>query len=145
MDRQALRDKCKEMGIPFTSKDNNAQLTEKIKKMKMSIETKEGNITPEQIAEWKKKLKVDKLHKLTVKDKDGNPLVGYLKPPGREIKATALSMYSQNKILECGEFIRDNCWLGGDERLKMDGDIADTAAIQASGIIKFLEAELGEV
>lgn len=145
MDRQALRDKCKEMLIPFTSKDNNAQLTEKIKKMKMSIETKEGNITPEQIAEWKKKLKVDKLHKLTVKDKDGNPLVGYLKPPGREIKATALSMYSQNKILECGEFIRDNCWLGGDERLKMDGDIADTAAIQASGIIKFLEAELGEV
>ncbi|WP_131368537.1 hypothetical protein [Chryseobacterium soli] len=113
--------------------------------MKMSIETKEGHITPEQITEWKKKLKVDKLHKLTVKDKDGNALVGYLKPPGREIKATALSMYSQNKILECGEFIRDNCWLGGDERLKMDGDIADTAAIQASGIIKFLEAELGEV
>lgn len=145
MDRQALRDKCKEMGIPFTSKDNNTQLTEKIRKMKMSIETKEGNINPEQIAEWKKKLKVDKLHKLTVKDKDGNALVGYLKPPGREIKATALSMYSQNKILECGEFIRDNCWLGGDERLKMSGDIADTAAIQASGIIKFLEAELGEV
>ncbi|WP_146897011.1 hypothetical protein [Chryseobacterium lathyri] len=111
----------------------------------MSIETKEGNITQEQITEWKKKFKTDKLHKLTVKDKDGNPIVGYLKPPGREIKATALSMYSQNKILECGEFIRDNCWLGGDERLKMSGDIADTAAIQASGIIKFLEAELGEV
>lgn len=145
MGRQALREECRDLKIPFTPKDNNTQLTEKIRKMKMSIETKEGTISPEQIAEWKKKLKVPKLHKLTVKDGDGNPLVGYLKPPGREIKATALSMYSQNKILECGEFIRDNCWLGGDERLKMDGDIADTAAIQASGIIKFLEAELGEV
>ncbi|WP_312399489.1 hypothetical protein [Chryseobacterium sp.] len=111
----------------------------------MSNETKEGIITEDQIAAWKKKLKVDKLHKLTVKDKDGNEIVGYLKPPGREVKATALSMFSQNQILQCGEFIRDNCWLGGDERLKMDGDIADTAAIQASGIIKFLEAELGEV
>ena len=52
-------------------------------------------------------------------------------------------MYSQNKILECGEFIRNNCWLGGDERLMSDGDVADSAAIQASGVIKFLEAELG--
>lgn len=145
MKRQELRDHCKEMNIPFTTKNTNNELINKIQLKKMSIETKEGNISPEQISEWKKKYKTEKLHKLTVKDKDGNPIVGYLKPPGREIKATALSMYSQNKILECGEFIRDNCWLGGDERLKMSGDIADTAAIQASGIIKFLEAELGEV
>lgn len=145
MSRQELRDQCKEMGIPFTVKNTNNELSHKIQLKKMSMETKDGNITAEQITEWKKKFKTDKLHKLTVKDKDGNPIVGYLKPPGREIKATALSMYSQNKILECGEFIRDNCWLGGDERLKMSGDIADTAAIQASGIIKFLEAELGEV
>lgn len=145
MKRQDLRDECKLLGIPFTSKETINQLSNKIRLKKMSKETKEGNITSEQIAEWKKKYKTDKLHKLTVKDKDGNPVVGYLRPPGREIKATALSMYSQNKILECGEFIRDNCWLGGDERLKMSGDIADTAAIQASGIIKFLEAELGEV
>ena len=145
MDRQTLRDECKTLGIPFTPKNTIKELSNKIRLKKMSNETNEGNITPEQIAEWKLKNKTDKLHKLTVKDKDGNPIVGYLKPPGRQIKATALSMYSQNKILECGEFIRDNCWLGGDERLKMSGDIADTAAIQASGIIKFLEAELGEV
>jgi hypothetical protein len=145
MKRQELRDECRLLGIPYTAKNTNNELSNKIRLKKMSNETKQGIITPEQIAEWKKKLKVDKLHKLTVKDKDGNPIVGYLKPPGREIKATALSMYSQNKILECGEFIRDNCWLGGDERLKMSGDIADTAAIQASGIVKFLEAELGEV
>ncbi|MBB4807460.1 hypothetical protein HNP38_002766 [Chryseobacterium defluvii] len=111
----------------------------------MKNETKEGNITAEQIAEWKKKSPTGKIHRLAVKDKDGNSIVGYLKPPGREIKATALSMFSQHKLLECGEFIRDNCWLGGDERLKIKGDIADSAAIKASGIVEFLEAELGEV
>ena len=145
MDRQTLRDECKDLNIPYTSKDTIKELSNKIRLKKMKNETQNGVITDEQIQEWKKKLRVDKLHKLTVKDKDGSPIVGYLKPPGREVKATALSMYSQNKILECGEFIRDNCWLGGDERLKHDGDIADTAAIQASGIIKFLEAEMGEV
>lgn len=111
----------------------------------MSEETKQGVITDEQIAEWKRKHKTDKLHKLSVKVAEGDIAVGYLKPPKREVKATALSMYSQNKILECGEFIRNNCWLGGDERLMSDGDVADSAAIQASGVIKFLEAELGEV
>jgi hypothetical protein len=145
MDRQALRDECKILGIPYTSKNTIKELSNKIRLKTMSNDTKDGNITPEQIAEWKLKNKTEKLHKLTVTDTDGNAIVGYLKPPGRQIKATALSMYSQNKILECGEFIRDNCWLGGDERLKMSGDIADTAAIQASGIIKFLDAELGEV
>lgn len=145
MNRQELREECKSLGIPYTLKNTNNELSNKIRLKKMSNDTKDGNITPEQIAEWKKKYKTDKLHKLTVKDKTGNPIVGYLRPPNREVKATALSMYSQNKILECGEFIRDNCWLGGDERLKMNGDIADTAAVQASGIIKFLEAELGEV
>lgn len=145
MNRQELREECKQLNIPFTLKNTNNELSNKIRLKKMSNLTKEGVITDEQIKEWKKKYKTDKLHKLTVKDTNGTPIIGYLRPPGREVKATALSMYSQNKILECGEFIHDNCWLGGDERLKMSGDIADTAAIQASGIIKFLEAELGEV
>ena len=75
----------------------------------------------------------------------GDVAIGYLRPPSRNHKATALSMYSQNKVLECGEFLRDNCWLGGDSRLQTDENIADSAAIQASGIVKFLSGELGEV
>lgn len=145
MKLQEYRDECTALGIPFTPAETIKQLSNKLKLKKMANETKKGNISNDQIADWKKKYKTDKLHKLTVKVSDNDTAVGYLRPPSREVKATALSMYSQNKILECGEFIRDNCWLGGDERLQTSGDIADTAAIQASGVIKFLEAELGEV
>lgn len=145
MKLQDYRDECTALGISFKPTETIKQLSNKIKLNKMAKETQKGNITQEQIAEWKKKYKTDKLHKLTVKVSGNDTAIGYLRPPSREVKATALSMYSQNKILECGEFIRDNCWLGGDERLQSSGDIADTAAIQASGVIKFLDAELGEV
>ncbi|WP_394749482.1 hypothetical protein [Spongiimicrobium salis] len=139
---------AKEMGIKVSPGDTIKQLDKKIKAKTMAKETQEGNITPEQIAEWKKKH--GKVHKLTVvvnKDDEGKAIdtaIGYLKEPSRNHKATAMSMYSQNKVLECGEFLRNNCWLGGDERLKSSGNIADTAAIQANGIIQFLEGDLGE-
>lgn len=109
----------------------------------MKEETNKGNITKEQIAKWKKDH--GKVYKITVKVDENDQAVGYLKKPNRNHKATALSMYNQNKILECGEFLRDNCWLGGDERLKIKDEIADSAAVQASGIVKFLDSELGEV
>ncbi|HUH35143.1 MAG TPA: hypothetical protein VL022_04855 [Moheibacter sp.] len=145
MKLQDYRNECKDLGIKFTQKDTINQLSNKIKLKKMAKETQKGNITADQIAEWKKKYKTPKLHILKVKVSETDTAIGYLRPPTREVKATALSMFSQSKILECGEFIRDNCWLGGDERLQMDGDIADTAAVQASGVVKFLDASLGEV
>lgn len=143
--KQELQSECKALGVSFNVKATNKELINKINRKKMSNKTKEGIITPEQIDAWKKKHKTDKLHVLKVKVNSKDTAVGYLKPPTREVKATALSMFSQNKILECGEFIRNNCWLGGDERLTTNGDIADSAAVQASGIIRFLESELGEV
>lgn len=108
----------------------------------MAAETKKGNITSEQIAEWKKKHK--KVYTLSIRVAENDTAVGYLRKPSRDHKAVALSYYAQNKIMEAGEFLRDNCWLGGDERLKTNEDIADSAAIQASGIVKFLDGELGE-
>lgn len=129
-------------------KDTIAQLEKKLKNKAMADNKKKGVITKEQIEQWKKDH--GKVHKLSVvvkKDEDGKILdeaIGYLRKPTRNHKATAMSLYSQNKILECGEFLRNNCWLGGDERLKDKGDIADTAAIQANGIIQFMEGELGE-
>ncbi|CAG2532928.1 hypothetical protein MAR621_03122 [Maribacter dokdonensis] len=139
-----LRAECKAKGIEFTTKHTILQLTNKIK----SYQMKKSPVTPEQIEAWKKDhAKVHKISVVVKKDADGNVLdeaVGYLKKPTRNHKATAMSMYAQNKILECGEFLRNNCWLGGDERLKSKGDIADTAAIQANGIIEFMEGELGE-
>ncbi len=109
----------------------------------MAKETNSGNISQEQIATWKKQHGIVYKLEVTVSEKD--KAVGYLRKPNRNHKATALSMYAKDKILECGEFIRNNCWLGGDERLLNENDIADSAAIQASAIIKFLDGTLGEV
>lgn len=140
---QELKIKAASLGIKFSSDVTKKHLITKIHNKIMATETKKGNITKEQIDVWKKEHK--KVFTIKVKVADNDEAVGYLKPPGRNIKATALSMYSQNKILESGEFLRDNCWLGGDERLKTDGDIGVTAAISASGIFKMMESELGEV
>lgn len=139
---QELKIKATSLGVKFSSDVVKKQLITKIKNKVMANETKKGIISKDQIEAWKKEHK--KVHTLKVTVSDGDVAVGYLKSPTRNIKATALSMYSQNKILESGEFLRDNCWLGGDERLKTDGDIADSAAMAASGIFKMLESELGE-
>jgi hypothetical protein len=142
MSIQKLRDQCKALGIRYQTDETQKKLQQKIKNKIMANETKKGNITKDQIDTWKKEH--GKVYTLSVKVTPDDIAVGYLRTPHRNHKATALSMYSQNKILECGEFLRDNCWLGGDERLKTAVDIADSAAIQASGIVKFLESELGE-
>jgi hypothetical protein len=142
---QQLRDECKRLGITYQATATQKQLQVKIKNRIMKLDTQAGIITKEQIDVWKKQYKVEKLPTLNVVVAPGDVAIGYLRPPSRNHKATALSMYSQNKILECGEFLRDNCWLGGDTRLQTDENIADTAAIQASGIVKFLSGELGEV
>ncbi len=139
---QEKRDKCRELGISFTPKNTIKQLTSKISKHKMDTETKSGNISQEQIKNWKKEHK--KVHILRITVEGDDVAVGYLKKPSRNHKATALSMYSQNKILEAGEFLKTNCWLGGDERLLNSEDVADSASIQAAGIVKFHDGELGE-
>ncbi len=145
---QDYKDACDYYGIIYKNSDTIKILDNKIKRHKMAEETKKGNVTKEQIDAWKKEH--GKVHRIAVvikKDADGKIVeeaVGYLKKPRRDHKATAMSMYAQHQILECGEFLRDNCWLGGDDRLKTLGDIADTAAIQANGIIQFKDGSLGE-
>lgn len=142
---QDLRKECKSKNIAFTPKNTITQLENKLNGFKM----KNDPVTQEQIDAWKDKY--SKVHKLTVivkKDAYGkttDEAVGYLRNPTRNHKATAMSMFAQNKIMECGEFLKNNCWLGGDERLKDKGEIADTASVSANGIIEFLDGELGEV
>lgn len=146
--REALRDACDYEGVSYQSSETIKQLQTKLKKHKMSKDLAKGIITEDQIEAWKKKYGKVHVLKVIVKKDDNNKVVdeavGYLKQPARNHKATAMSMYAQHQILECGEFLRDNCWLGGDERLKSDKNIADTAAIQANGIIQFMDGSLGE-
>ena len=57
MKLQDYRDRCQELGIP-SQNDTINQLSNKIRLKEMSEETKQGAITDEQIAEWKRKIKL---------------------------------------------------------------------------------------
>ena len=57
MKLQDYRDRCQELGIP-SQNDTINQLSNKIRLKEMSEETKQGVITDEQIAEWKRKIKL---------------------------------------------------------------------------------------
>ena len=101
-----------------------------------------SKISKEQIEAWKKEHGEVKEIQVKVSEKD--VAIGYLKKPSRDHKAVSLSMVSQYKLLEAGEYLMTNLWLGGDERLNTPGDIADSAAVIACGITEYHEGGLGK-
>jgi hypothetical protein len=98
-----------------------------------------GQVTPEQIAAWKKEYK--EVHELIVVLSENERAYAYIKKPDRNIIARALSLYHRDQVLQSGEFIRDNCWIGGDERTKKDEDISISVALQCNQIVPMLEVE----
>jgi len=100
-----------------------------------------GQATAEQISIWKKEN--SEVHEITVEVVPGiEHGVGYLKGASRDVAARAMTMYTQSKILETGEFIINNCWLGGDERLKSDEKIAMAAAVEANQLVEFMTSSV---
>lgn len=111
----------------------------------MATETKTlkllpGGITQAQLDGWKSNGLVVNQIEVVVSEED--TATCYITKPRRDHVAVAMSLYAKDKILECGEFILNNAWLGGDLRCKTEEDIAMAAALQASGTIKFLEASI---
>ena len=88
-----------------------------------------GQATPEQIEAWKQKH--GDVFAVTV----GNS-VCYLKRPTRKAISYA-SVAGKNDPLKFNEVLLNDCWLGGDDRIKSD----DTMFISASAMV----AELIEV
>lgn len=139
---QEKRDEAKALGISVKNSETIAQIQKKIDNHKLNENLKKGVVPKEQLDDWKKKHKV---YKVEVEVAEDDVAVGYLREPKRDHKAIALSLYNQHQILETGEFLLQNCWLGGDTRLKDDEDIADSAAIQAKNIVNFLKGSTTEV
>jgi len=81
-------------------------------------------------------------YELTVQDDNGTTLTGYLKKPTRNIVARAMSLLAQNKVLEAGEFVLENCFAGGDEQLLQDEDLKVAAAMQSIQAVQVLDGEL---
>jgi hypothetical protein len=134
---EEIRTIATEKGVAFLKSDTIANIEKKIEKHELNESLKQGVVPKSQIEAWKKKY--DKVHKITIEVSENDTAVGYLRSPNRDHKAIALSLYQQNKPLETGEFILQNCWLGGDDRLQNDDKIADSAAIQANTIVNFLK------
>jgi hypothetical protein len=83
-----------------------------------------GEMDPTTLEAWKKQYKA--VHRIEVvgeQDAQGNPTlyyVGYLRGPNRNHIANAMSYVKQNLLVEAGEVLLANCWLGGAEVLRDD-------------------------
>jgi hypothetical protein len=104
--------------------------------------------TPEQIAAWKEQYGDIKAIEVTVAE--GDVATAYLKSADRNVVAYGLTKTMSNKIVEAGEFVLKNCFVGGDERLKLIGAQAETkaqvtAAIAAASLLKMFEVEVKNV
>lgn len=130
------REEAKKLGVDFKNSDTKADIQKKIDAYKLNQQLKKGNVSDEQIKLWKKKHK--EVTQIFVKISEEDIAYGYLKKPSRDHKAIAVSMYAQHQLMETGEFLLDNCWLGGDDRLLNDEDARQSASIQARNIVNFL-------
>ena len=104
--------------------------------------------TPEQITAWKDQH--GEIKSISVTVAPGDVATAYLKPADRNVVAFGVTKMASNKIVEAGEFVLKNCFVGGDERLKLTGPTAETAAqvaasIAASSLLKMLEVEVKNV
>lgn len=105
-----------------------------------------GQASAEQIKKWKEALGVKELDTIIVDVSDNEQSIGYLKKPNRDIKAKAMSMFAQQELIETGNLIIQNCWLGGDQRMKdLNSEINEAACISANTLVKFYTSEVGKV
>jgi hypothetical protein len=79
-----------------------------------------GKATKEQIEGWKLQygLEDGDITEIEVEAGENEIACCYLKPANRDQLSVILSRYDQSMSLEAGEFALENCWLGGDERLR---------------------------
>ncbi|QKG57006.1 hypothetical protein GKZ68_10430 [Hymenobacter sp. BRD128] len=85
------------------------------------------------------------IFQISVALNDSDTATAYLKPADRNVMAVALMRVAKDQMLEPGEFILTNCFIGGDERLKLTTGLAQTpaqisAALAAVALVKTLEA-----
>ncbi len=102
-------------------------------------------ITQEQIDSWKQQHGEVAVIEVTVTP--GDVAKAYLKPADRNVVAFGLAKSMKSQIVEAGEFVLKNCYIGGDERLKITGAVAQgkaqlTAAIAAASLLDMYEVEV---
>jgi hypothetical protein len=125
---------------------NNFQSQQKIQ-IAMSKKQQEpilaqGELSAEELQALK--AKYGRLRKISVSC-NGETLVAYCKYPDRNTTALALSKRGQNKVLEAGETILDNCLVAGDDQFKTSDAVRMAAAMECYELIDFLPVSSEEI
>ena len=102
-----------------------------------------GGVSKSRMASWKKEF--GKVHKIEVKVSESEKVTGYLREPSRDQYGTCAQIAQKKTALAGGEFILNNCWLGGDDRIKSDDKVYISAAISAMELFDFLPSSISEV
>lgn len=105
-------------------------------------------VNEQTLAAWKQEHGDIKAISVTIAP--GDVATAYLKPADRNVVAYGLSKSMNSKIVEAGEFVLKNCFIGGDERLRITGAVASgkaqlTAAIAAASLLEMYEVEVKNV
>jgi hypothetical protein len=95
------------------------------------------------VAQWKAQHR--EVHEIRVNISEADEAVCYIRNPDRNVIAYALTKTMNKQLLEAGEFLLLNCWLGGDERCNPASPAAYdpaivAAAMEAAGIIELLSS-----
>jgi hypothetical protein len=102
-----------------------------------------GKVSAAELAALRQKHGVVTTIKVEVSENETS--VAYYKEPGREVKAKAMSLYMDKKIVETGTLIIKNCFLAGDKRQQEEvehEEINLAAAVVINQNITFLAASL---
>jgi hypothetical protein len=104
-----------------------------------------GGVTAEQYQQWADQFH-GKILDITVIHPISKQQLGcYLKPMGRNELSMALTFQTNKQLLEGGEVILENCWLGGNEKLRNPGtDVFDQQAASAAAMQAWKNLTLAE-
>jgi hypothetical protein len=83
-----------------------------------------------QIERWKGQHK--SVLQITVADDSGAQMLCFHHNPGRAIIGQALTLVMGKKVMEAGELVLMNTWLGGDERCNPNNPGADDGMVVAA-------------
>lgn len=100
----------------------------------MEKEKLTGEVSPEQIEEWKTK------YKQVYAVKVGGH-IGYLRKPTRQEVAYSASV-SQSNPMKSNEVLLASCWLGGSEAIKTEDELFFGASAKLAELINIKDAEL---
>lgn len=107
---------------------------------KENIEKLAGGVSAGQLAAWQKQHAV---HVITV-EKGSEKYTAYVREPNRSEYGTAAQILQKQNPLSVGEFLLNNCKLGGDDAIWADDKMYISAAIAAQELIEVFPASISK-